>query len=233
MLFDKVLPVFFYPSQPLCSTVMKAGLMDTPTSHDVSLELEPAPPSSVIGRGRGVHTSLSDFQRTHCRSASWSIPDGQSPGRSEFGMGLAIGPLTNVIREIVPSFGSMSLRPNSNDNGSLRVSHDPSQTSLLLEPEDTEVQRTSLSEVQDSTSQENSLRSMGNSSSNTSVHLPHEHVAIPTWMHNTPEEQNVGLELSDSVRWLEQNAVFIMLLFIKFAWYHRSGGWLPLSYACI
>lgn len=34
---------------------------------------------------------------------------------------------------------------------------------------------------------------------------------------------NIGMEISDGIRWLERNAIFIILLLIKFAWYHRSG----------
>jgi len=37
------------------------------------------------------------------------------------------------------------------------------------------------------------------------------------------EEQNIGFEISDGIRWLEHNAIFIILLLVKFAWYHRSG----------
>jgi hypothetical protein len=37
------------------------------------------------------------------------------------------------------------------------------------------------------------------------------------------EQQNIGFEISDGIRWLEHNAIFIVLLLLKFAWYHRSG----------
>lgn len=208
----------FSPPHP-CSSIMKSGLMTTSSSQEVSIELEPPPPS-LIGRGRGVHASLSDFHRAHSRSASWSLPGGRGPRHSEFGMSLAIAPITSVIREIVPSFGSLTRNPDS--DGNFRVSRDPSQTSLLLGPGGAEVEGRIVSDTREANSQD-PLRSLGDSSSNMNVHLPHEHIAIPLGVQGMPEEQNVGLELNDTVRWLEQNAVFILLLLVKFAWYHRSG----------
>lgn len=211
---------------------MKSGLMATSTSQHVSIELEsPSPP--LIGRGRGVHTALSDVHRTHSRSASWSLPGGHGSRHSEFGMGLAslnpIAPITNVIREIVPSFGSLS--QNSDSNGSLRVSRNPSQSSLLLGPGGTEVEGRGVSGTHES----NSQRSLGDSGSNMNVQLPHEHTAIPVGGQGMQEEQNTALEMSDGFRWLEQNVVFVILLLVKFAWYHRSGWYKPkcLSLVCV
>ena len=214
--------MFFLPCSPLPTMqlyIMKSGLMTTSTSQDVSIELEPGLPS-LIGRGRVVHTSISDFHRAHSRSASWSLPGGHGSRPSEFGMGLAISPITSVIREIVPSFGSLTR--NRDSDGSLHVSRDPSPTSLVLGSGGTEVEGRSAIDTHEADSQD-PPRSLGDSSSNMNVHLPHEHTAIPLGAPGLPEEQNLGLELSDNVRWLEQNAVFIILLLVKFAWYHRLG----------
>ena len=73
-------------------------------------------------------------------------------------------------------------------------------------------------------------RTLGDPSANISVHVPRNHnppgpnTGGGGGAHqNGNEEQNVGIELSDGVRWLERNAIFIILLVVKFAWYHRSG----------
>ncbi len=199
-------------------------------SQDVVIDLDsPGPPSR--SRGVGYHPTLSNVHRAHSRSASWSLPGAQGAG--EFGRGLVslnpMTPITNAIREIVPSFRSRTSETNMvGGNGTPRLSRDPSQTSLLLGP--TEIEENpeqGVGETQESHGSSNghdsSRRTLGNSSSNVNVHLPHEHIAIPVGGLNATDETNVGLELSDSLRWLEHNAIFIILLLVKFAWYHRSG----------
>ena len=188
--------------------------------QDVGIELDS--PSSSRSRGVGYHAALSSVHRAHSRSASWSLPGAQGAG--EFGRGLVslnpMTPITNAIREIVPSFRSRTSETNMvASNGTPRLSRDPSQTSLLLGPE--ESPERGVGEPQEA--HDAPRRTLGSSSSNGNVHLPHEHVAIPIGGQSPGDEPNVGLELSDSLRWLEHNAIFIILLLVKFAWYHRSG----------
>lgn len=198
-------------------------------SQDVGIDLDSFPPSR--SRGGGFHAALSNVRRAHSRSASWSLPGGQAARPSEFSRGLVslnpMTPITNAIREIVPSFGQLSRTSESNSGGG-DVSRDPSQTSLLLgtsELEDSPEQGVGSSENSHGLSNErDSMRTVGDSGSSVTVHLPREHVAIPmNGTPATPDEPNVGLELSDSMRWLEHNAIFFILVLIKFAWYHRSG----------
>ena len=73
-------------------------------------------------------------------------------------------------------------------------------------------------------------RTLGDPSANVSVHVPRGHnrtPSVPTagtnGHQNGNEEQNTGMEVSDALRWLERNAIFIILLLVKFAWCHRSG----------
>lgn len=68
-------------------------------------------------------------------------------------------------------------------------------------------------------------RTLGDPSANVSVHVPrgHNHTPPANGRQNGNEEQNTGMEVGDGVRWLERNAIFIILLLVKFAWYHRSG----------
>lgn len=193
--------------------------------QDVVIDLDSHPPSR--NRNGGFHSTLSDVRRAHSRSASWSLPSGQG---SDFGRGLVslnpMTPITNVIREIVPSFGQQSRTADSGGRvsphvSSLHASRNPSQASLL--EGQTVEQDESAQETRNLSSGHDSLRTLGDSSSNVNVHLPREHLAVHMGEQGPPEEANVGLELSDSMRWLEQNAIFIILLLMKFAWYHRSG----------
>lgn len=200
--------------------------------QDVVLELD----SHLSSRNRGVyHPAFSNVHRTHSRSASWSLSGGQSVRHTEFGRGLVslnpMTPITNAIREIVPSFGQTSRTSEPSAGGSGRatphISRAPSQTSLLLSPPDLgealeQVEGTN-EEHPVSPNGHDSLRTLGDASSNVSVHLPREHAAIPVGSPGTADEPNMGLELSDSMRWLERNAIFIILLLVKFAWYHRAG----------
>lgn len=203
--------------------------------RDVVLDLDSHPSSR--SRNGGFRPAFSNVRRTHSRSASWSLPGGQGPRHTEFGRGLVslnpMTPITNAIREIVPSFGQPSRTSESNGSGGSgrgtpRISRDPSQTSLLgpseLEEGPEQGEGTS-GDNPVSANGHDPLRTLGDSSSNVNVHLPHEHTVIPMGAQGTVDEPNLGLELSDSMRWLERNTIFIILLLIKFAWYHRSGMW--------
>ena len=204
------------------SPVMKAS-----DSQDVVIDLESLPHSRT--RNGGFHSTLSNVRRAHSRSASWSLPSRQG---SDFGRGLValnpMTPITNVIREIVPSFGQHSRTADSSGRVSPHVasphtSRNPSQTSLLGQTIEQDGNTEEAQETRDLSSGHDSLRTLGDPSSNVNVHLPREHLAVHMGGPGPPEEANVGLELSDSMRWLEQNAIFIILLLLKFAWYHRSG----------
>ena len=185
--------------------------MSISNSQDVGIELEPLSPSQG-NRSQGLHVTIFNTRRIHSRSASWSLPGGQS---SELGRSLGslnpITPITSAIRGIVPSFRYCSGR---NESDSMHLSPNNSQPSLM---ESSEFERGS--EVEDLGShQHDSLRTFGDTSSNVNVHLSHEHTVIPM---GPPE--NIGVETSDETTWLEQNVIFIILLLFKFAWYHRSG----------
>lgn len=219
--------------------------MKASNPQDVVIDLDSLPPSR--GRNGGFHAALSNVRRAHSRSASWSLPSRQG---SDFGRGLVslnpMTPITNVIREIVPSFGHLSSLSDSSGRESPRgrvsphVSRNTSQTSLLLgtsELEERTIEQNSgaaeTQEIHGLSSGHDSLRTLGDSSSNVNVHLPREHLAVHMGGQGPPEDANVGLELSDSMRWLEQNAIFIILLLLKFAWYHRSGKWSIIITLCM
>ena len=154
--------------------------------------------------------------RSHSRSQSWSFNSrGQRPGTGDLTSGLAaLNPITSVIREIVPSFGGEQSDSSSGNSPTL-VSRAASQVSLPL-----------------SSFGEGLVRGSPPST-------PHPHRTVggrggaegeggergPG--NGNEEQQNIGFEISDGIRWLEHNAIFIVLLLLKFAWYHRSGKTVP------
>ena len=83
-------------------------------------------------------------------------------------------------------------------------------------------------EPNSSSSSNGTSRTLGDPSANVSVHVLRGHTHTPPTAstnghQNGNEEQNTGMEVGDGVRWLERNAIFIILVLVKFAWYHRSG----------
>ena len=217
---------------------------------DVGIELEAPRPSTPRGRnGRNVagsrgSTSVNSAaeQRSHSRSASWSFTRGQVLN--------PITPITSVIREIVPSLSQISMTAsNTTANVSIPESPRPSRTSsresLLVRGNNSagtsedergregsgdgrrerlyDGDRTRLSPERWGDS-----RTLGDSSANMNVHVPRNHNPPGSMTGGGPhqngnEEQNVGIDIGDGIRWLERNAIFIILLLVKFAWYHRSG----------
>ena len=219
---------------------------------DVGIELETPPtPRGRNGRGdgggreRNRHVnpaSIHSVSRSHSRSASWSFTRGQVLN--------PITPITSVIREIVPSLSQISMATR-NTTGSISIPESPrpsrtsSRESLLRgnsstgssrgsgeedgEGEELDGARRDLSvddEHQRLSPEPWESRTLGDPSANVNVHVPRGHNHNPTTIggnQNGIEEQNGGVEINDGVRWLERNAIFIILLLVKFAWYHRSG----------
>ena len=178
---------------------MKASrLLDMSESHEVGIELEASPPSTPrIGQRVFPH-------RIHSRSASWSFTGGQRPGSRVASLN-PITPITSVIREFV---GQERDRDSASNLGMSRSSSEVSVPLARGASYDDELSDTPL----------------------------HHHLGFQQdgrgWetgdrLHYQPppvnDEQNIGFEVSDGIRWLEQNAIFIILLLVKFAWYHRSG----------
>ena len=138
---------------------------------------------------------LSRSAALHSRSASWSFTRGQGRGASDLSF-TALTPLTTVIRELVPSLGHADvMTPES-------LSRAASQVSLTLT-------RATGYDTPPSLATDTPTTTAPQSSTEGQPQFP--------------EEQNVGPELGDGVRWLEHNAVFALILLLRFAWFHRSG----------
>ena len=211
---------------------------------DVGIELEaPSTPRGRAGRSVAgplappVNSAIRSEQRSHSRSASWSFTRGQVLN--------PMSPITSVIREIVPSLSQMSMSAASTAATvsipeSPRPSRTSSRESLLRgsggsstsegngETGDRDGRRDDDDPLEVwGESNSSTSRTLGDPSTNVNVHVPRGHNHAPpaagTAGGNGNEEQNIGMEVGDGVRWLEKNAIFIILLLVKFAWYHRSG----------
>ena len=164
--------------------------------QEIGIDLDPPLMNQNLPHNSG------GVRMTHSRSASWSFTRGQRPGGSDLSSSLAaLNPLTSVIREIV-GHDSENSSPSSP-----RMSRAASQVSLPL----------SRGPSYDDELSNGPPRSPQGMEERPRPH-PHPHLNV-----NTEEQNNIGFEISDGIRWLEHNAIFIILLLIKFAWYHRSG----------
>lgn len=178
---------------------MKASrLLDMSESHEVGIELEPSPaPTPRIGQRVFPH-------RIHSRSASWSFTNGQRPGSRVASLN-PITPITSVIREFV---GQERDRDLTSNPGMSRSSSEVSVPLARGASYDDELSDTPIHHHLGSQQDERGWEAGDR-------------------LHYQPppvnDEQNIGFEVSDGIRWLEQNAIFIILLLVKFAWYHRSG----------
>ena len=204
-----------------CRSAMKSGRLYSMATSGQEIAIDLDPPSTPRGRGRGVlPPPVTAPHRGHSRSASWSFTRGQGPLRTDLSNLPSINPMTpitTVIREIVPSFGQLSrLSRNSSTVGTPRFSRDSSLTSVARGEDD------GLLDEQASGEAEATV----DPSLNLNLHLQGT-------VNNGTEEQNIGLEISDGIWWLEHNALFIILLVLRFAWYHRSGTYSIIVLSCV
>ena len=202
------------------------------TGQEVGFSLGDPDPTSPTAERRH---SISFFSsRMHSRSSSWSFTGSTRPSASDLGSSLAsINPIRSVIREFVPS-----LDP-TNETAPSPPSRTNSQHSINLNrgtsyDEDTTQQNfssLSLSHVAQPVLpvRRNSDNSLSSSNSSNNREQPFAD-SIPEGMihlnvNNGGDDPNNGsVEISDWLRWIEQNAIFFTLLIIRYAWIHRSGN---------
>ena len=190
----------------------------------ITFETDPASSngnlSNITGGGERRH-SLGFFQsRMHNRSASWSFTGATTP--ADLSSSLAsINPIRSVIREFVPSLNT------TQENTISPPSRTTSQLSFgLLSPTEESPPRNSTNLGLSHTAQappntmtrDDSRQSLG---SDNTREQPFADVGIVP--DDVANGGNGNVEISDWVRWVEQNAIFFMLLTIRYAWMHRSG----------
>ena len=156
-------------------------------------------------------------ERSHSRSASWSFT--QQRGRGGLA---ALNPLTSVFRDIVaPSFthrtdSSQNLRSGDDTRTGNSTGRSVSQVSLNLGNGFDDGLRDDVPLLAESGWAEG--RGVANRGPFVREGDEHQQGGVAD-----QDAGDAGVEISDGFRWLEQNAIFILLLLAKFAWYHRSG----------
>ena len=210
-------------------------------SQDTAIQLDPVH-SSCEGVGYVqdmAPCTMLNSHRTHSRSQSWSLSNDsrERSQQSNYSPNItsvySISPLTNVIREFVPSFVNVAHSSDPTNMHLNRTSHlqvrSSSTSSLSQGPRygREEAMNDHLSDVPD----ERSRLTHGDASLNMDVQYNrrqfHEQV-----IHETTDQSTLGVEISEGVRWMERNAVFIILLLFKFSFYHRYGECI-LSLGCV
>ena len=224
-----------------CGKMASSGQESLSHVHVVYPGRSDTPPSPVIDRTVSSHR-LGYPHRMHSRSSSWSFTGSQGLGPTDLSSSLAaINPIRSVIREFVPS---LRRTDEHDDQSPLRMSRASSQLSLSLSsrngneddaahPPSRNFSNIGLASAVHGFPREDPLSSVG---SNTNRNQPFAAENLPggPMLMNTggpPEEPNgVGIaagggsgEMSDWVRWVEQNAIFFILLLIRYAWMHKSG----------
>lgn len=155
-------------------------------------------------------------RRSHSRSQSWTTfphTDFSSSITSVY----SVSPLSSVIREFVPSLVNLT-RPsttssNSNQNHIERHFSSNNLPQQLVQTNNSD----DAQQAYDSVSPRETRITMEDLvSSSTSTH-------INTSRDNDTERSTLGVEISEGVRWAERNAVFFVILLLKFSVYHRYG----------
>ena len=173
-------------------------------------------------------SSLNLFvHRAHSRSSSWSFPGSARPGPSDLGSSLAsINPIRSVIREFVPS-----LDP-TNEN-----SHSPSSHTGLDRRDDEAIPLNYITQSRGDTppTTVNSDHSLSSEDSNNRDQ-PFADTSMMVVGTGNVDIDAGNIELSEGLRWIEQNAIFFILLLIRYAWMHKSGMCVHVymcTYVCI
>ena len=203
-----------------CGLAMKSSLLlssigNKMNSQDVGFSIgEPESPTEVRSFNPFSH-------RAHSRSSSWSFTGSTRPGAADLGSSLAsINPIRSVIREFVPSLDTTRESPVS------PPSRSGSQLSMRL-----------LNRRDDDTTHPNYItQSRGDTppnavNSSNSLSSEDSNIRDQPFADNTPTTAGIGnvdidaggVELSEGLRWIEQNAFFFTILLIRYAWMHKSG----------
>lgn len=197
--------------------------------QDTAVQLDPLPNSH-----ESVHhllpSTMLNTHRTHSRSQSWSLdthrhsrPCNYAPDISSM---YSISPLTNVIREFVPSFVTMAQSSGStgshSDSNRHTQSRNLSSTSLSQGLMYSGIEGVTNEDELDHTTDRDGHEQSPNADRGLIMNSPYDQG------HDSPapesaERSLLGVEISEGVRWMERNTVLIILLLLKFAYFHRYG----------
>lgn len=175
---------------------------------NMGTKIEMEPLSCCEDSANNVGTSRLNI-RSHTRSQSWTNPPvGQANFTSSLTSIYSVSPLATVFREFfMRSGGQSNHTPNRREN---HLNRTFSETSLP---------RQQVIHSRGNTPPPQEHRTLEGAS--ISEDLPgrtNEEV-----IQDNVEQPTIGVEISEGVRWMERNAVFIVIVLIKFSFYHRAG----------
>lgn len=168
------------------------------------------------------HTSITLFNppRTHSRSSSWSFNGSTRPGPTDLSSSIAsINPIRSVIREFVPSLGTTDERSHTHHplrRAGSNISLRSINSNNAAMPNNYIVQSRGDSPLVTANSS-NSLSSSDNSRDHP--HVDHH----PQFTGGNGENEEGSIELTDGLKWIEQNTFFFALILIRYAWINKSG----------
>lgn len=153
---------------------------------------------------------------SHSRSASWSYTSGDG----QITLSSHLGPITSVIREYVPGFGSSSPRYSVGDHQrqiSESVYVDLSQADVV--ENDSRGQTNVFSRHHGS---ENGNGSHGNQSE---FETNNGNESLPTTNQGSANGRPNGdrMEFQGAIKWIESSVPFLLLLLSRIMWDHRLG----------
>lgn len=177
------------------------------------------PESPAEGRRHSLNLFSS---RAHSRSSSWSFTGSTRPGASDLGSSLAsINPIRSVIREFVPTLNTTSENPAS------PPSRSDSQLSMrrLSSREDNTTPLNYVTQSRGDTppTAVNSSNSLSSEDSNNRDQPFADSIPFNGGGGSNVDIDGGSVELSEGLRWIEQNAFFFTILLIRYAWMHKSG----------
>lgn len=180
------------------------------SGRNTCTEIEMEPLASCCEPNESPHRHNT---RSHTRSLSWTNMEPVTQPRYTPSLSsiYSISPLTTVFREFLARSG---------DN---RTTNRPHNSHLNRTFSDSRAPQEPLSQTRSGTPPSQIRRvdslSSGVSSAGSDGLDNREHEEV--FRDNL--EQPTVVEISEGVRWLERNAVFLVIILIKFALFHRAG----------
>lgn len=206
------------------------------SNQDTAIQVDPVHSSCErVGYVQDVAPpTVLNSHRTHSRSQSWSLSNDsqqrshQSNYPSDITSIYSISPLTNVIREFVPSFVNMAHSSDPTNVHLNRTSHNNIQSRSASSSSMSQGVRYGREDadhnVFEHTDERNRHEQLTHGDTSLNMDVPYDRRQFHEQaVREAMDQSTLGVEISEGVRWMERNAVFIILLLFKFSFYHRYG----------
>lgn len=177
-------------------------------------------PDSPTLDSRQNSINLFNPRRTHSRSSSWSFNGSTRPGASDLGSSIAsMNPIRSVIREFVPTLGTTE---EDNSHPLIRAGSNMSLRSINSNTVATPTNYIVQSRGDTPPITVNSSNSLSSNDTNNRDQPHADHAPFVAGNGNLENDEG-QVELTDGLRWIEQNTFFFALILIRYAWINKSG----------